>query len=347
MGEATNIEWTRDADGRPGATWNWVTGCTPVSRGCDNCYAQTLAERFRGTPGHYYESGFDVVLRDDKALQPLRWRRPRKIFVNSMSDVFHTDIPRTALVESFAVMALARRHTFQVLTKRHGPMRSTLNSARFWDEVRAALPPTVAKAKAAGVVARDMVADPDAYMDSSGVAILPNLWVGVTVEDQAAAALRVGALVDTPAAVRFLSMEPLLGPVVLPPAAWGTHYGGDPREDTSGIDLVVVGGESGAEARPMHPQWARDLRDQCADHSVPYLFKQWGAWAPATTLAVGDNTEHKSSVRTARGGYLDVAGAWRDTNELTGFVLPPGWELMRRGTKHANGRVLDGVVHDG
>lgn len=132
MSDKTKIEWTRGDDGSPGATWNPVTGCSKVSAGCEHCYAETLAERFRGTPGHYFEHGFDVQLRPEKLEQPLRWRRPRRIFVNSMSDVFHDQVPDEYVAKVFAIMALAPQHTFQVLTKRHARMRSLLSRPEFW-----------------------------------------------------------------------------------------------------------------------------------------------------------------------------------------------------------------------
>lgn len=255
MSDKTKIEWTD-------ATWNPVTGCTQVSPGCDHCYALTLAERFRGTRVHYFEHGFDVQLRPDKLDQPLRWKRPRKVFVNSMSDLFHADIPDGYIAQVFAVMALAPQHTFQVLTKRHGRMRSLLNSPRFMRAV-------AIHSRLRQTCAWEEVPWP-----------LPNVWLGVSVEDQKRAHLRVPALLDTPAAVHFLSCEPLIGPVDLDGAAiaWWARF---PDEPTGGIDWVIVGGESGRGARPMSIDWARSLRDQCAAHGVAFHFKQWGdasAW---------------------------------------------------------------------
>lgn len=189
MSDRSNIEWTD-------ATWNPVTGCTKVSPGCDHCYAETLAERFRDTPGHYYENGFDVQLRPEKLDQPLRWTRPRRIFVNSMSDLFHDQVPDEYIAKVFAVMARAEQHTFQLLTKRHGRMRSLLSDDAF----------------------------PDAVVRELGGGLggwpLPNVWLGVSVENQQWADTRIPALLETPAAVRFLSMEPLLGPVDLDTQPW-------------------------------------------------------------------------------------------------------------------------------
>ena len=235
MSDKSRIEWTD-------ATWNPVTGCTKVSPGCDHCYASTLAERFRGTPGHYFEHGFDVRLRPGKLDQPLRWTRPRRIFVSSMSDLFHADVPDEYIAKVFAVMALAPQHTFQVLTKRHGRMRSLLSSWQFREALRCELGRP------------DLAEWP-----------LPNVWMGVSVENQKCADLRVPALLETPAVVRFLSCEPLLGPVQI-------------GHDLAGIDWVIVGGESGHGARPMHPDWARTIRDDCSHAGAAFHFKQWGEW---------------------------------------------------------------------
>lgn len=214
MSENSKIEWTE-------ATWNPVTGCTKVSPGCAHCYAETFAERFRGVPGHPYESGFDLTLRPERIGQPLLWKRPKLIFVNSMSDLFHDDVPTSFIADVFRTMELASWHTFQILTKR---------------------PERVA-----------------AMSDS-----LPwpgNVWMGVSVENQRWTN-RIDALRATDAQVTFLSCEPLLGPLAL---------------DLKGIDWVIVGGESGHRARPMHVDWARSIRDQCQVQGVPFFFKQWGA----------------------------------------------------------------------
>ena len=214
MSDNSAIEWTE-------ATWNPVTGCNEVSPGCAHCYARTFAERFRGVPGHPYENGFDLTLRPERIDQPLLWRRPRLIFVNSMSDLFHESVPDSFIQSVFDVMRRADWHTFQLLTKR---------SARL--------------AKIA----------PDLPWPN-------NVWVGVSVENQRWVN-RVDDLRRVPAAVRFLSCEPLLGPLSL---------------DLTSIHWVIAGGESGHRARPMRPEWARDVRDQCVSAGVPFFFKQWGA----------------------------------------------------------------------
>lgn len=246
MSDNTGIEWTD-------ATWNPVTGCEKVSPGCDHCYALTLAERFRGAPGHYFEHGFDVQLRPDKLDLPLRWRRPRRIFVNSMSDLFHKDIPDEYIARVFAVMAFAPQHTFQLLTKRHARMRSLLSSPGFEMLLWAAMVDLSAARAKPDVLCIDF--EPVDWP-------LPNVWLGVSVENQQWADTRIPALLATPAAVRFISAEPLLGPVAFP---------------AESLDWVIVGGESGKGARPMHPGWARQIRYQCELVGTPFLFKQWGS----------------------------------------------------------------------
>lgn len=218
MSDHSAIEWTE-------ATWNPVTGCDQVSPGCAHCYAKTFAERFRGVPGHPYERGFDLQLRTERLEQPLEWKRPRVIFVNSMSDLFHEDVPLGYIQRVFDVMRRADWHTFQVLTKR---------------------------ADRAAALAFELVWP-------------ANVWMGVSVENQRWTT-RIDALRAIPAAVRFLSCEPLLGPLSL---------------DLEGIDWVIVGGESGPRARPMRADWAREVREQCAAAGTAFFFKQWGAYDEA------------------------------------------------------------------
>ena len=222
MSNVTTIEWTD-------ATWNPVTGCTKISAGCDHCYAERFSERFRGTLGHPFKTGFDLTLRPERLERPLRWRAPRMIFVNSMSDLFHKDIPKGFIDRVFSTMERASWHTFQVLTKRSSLMRDFLRNR---------------------------------YGAAPGPV---HMWFGVSVED-ATKISRVRHLRDAPAGVRFLSIEPLIGPI-------GTL-------DLSGIDWVIVGGESGPGARPMRPDWVRSIRDQCLDAHVAFFFKQWGGLRP-------------------------------------------------------------------
>lgn len=330
MSNHTTIEWTN-------TTWNPVTGCTKVSPGCDNCYAETIANRFAGGPA--FPKGFEVMVRPDKVNDPLRWRKPRKVFVNSMSDLFHDKVPDEWLADIFAVMATAQRHTFQVLTKRHGRMKSIMSNPEFVEKVKA-------RAIGKGLPVAEWVWP------------LPNVWLGVSVEDQKRADLRIPALLDTPAAVRFLSCEPLLGPVDLNGPAdihghrsrltyWLTgHPGWGSPEITSTvlelhplttgprIDWVIVGGESGRSARPMHPDWVRSLRDQCVDAGVPFFFKQWGEWAPESVCATEKGA--KSAL------YVEYDGATRPAARgARGDAV-----TVQRNGKNNTGRVLDGDVWD-
>lgn len=219
MSSSSKIEWTD-------ATWNPVRGCTKLSPGCKHCYAETFAERFRGVPGHPYEQGFDLRLIPEKLAEPLRWSAPKRVFVNSMSDLFLHDIPTDYIVAVARVMQQAPWHTFQVLTKRSERMRELLQGAlRFAAECE-------------------------------------HIWWGVSVEDRKYGLPRIEHLRETPARTRFLSVEPLLESL------------GEVRLD--GIHWVIVGGESGAGARPLDPAWVTSLRDQCQAARVPFFFKQWG-----------------------------------------------------------------------
>jgi protein gp37 len=244
VADGTHIQWSQ-------ATWNFVTGCTKVSEGCLNCYIERTPP-FRMNGRRFDKPGIggstDVILHEDRLALPNRWRKPRRIFVNSLADLFHEAVPDQLIARAFAVMLANPRHTFQVLTKRHGRMRSALCSARFWRLV----------SDAAGQRFGDDPALP--------AAIPPWIWIGVSVEDQAAANLRIPALLDVPAAVRWLSCEPLLGNVYL-----------DQRW-LPGLSWVVTGGESGPGARPAHPYWFRSLRDQCDRAGIAYFHKQNGLW---------------------------------------------------------------------
>lgn len=214
MADHSAIEWTE-------ATWNPVTGCSKVSPGCKHCYAERLANRLRAMGMHRYRNGFEVTLQEDQLDLPRRWKAPRLIFVNSMSDLFHEKVPTEFIQRVFATMEACPQHTFQVLTKRSRRLRE--------------LGPHLAWCR--------------------------NIWMGVSVEN-ARYLDRIADLQATPAATRFLSLEPLLGP---------------PGElPLDGIHWVIVGGESGPGARPMRPEWARSVRRQCRSAGVPFFFKQWG-----------------------------------------------------------------------
>jgi protein gp37 len=219
MSDRSAIEWTD-------ATWNPVRGCQKVSAGCKNCYAETFAERFRGVPGHPFEQGFDLRLVPERLSVPLRWRTPRRIFVNSMSDLFQDGVPDSFIEDVGRVMHSAHWHVFQVLTKRHDRMYALLRGRLSW------------------------------------MATLPNVWWGVTVEDRSSGLTRLAALRETPGAVRFLSVEPLLEDLG--------------RLDLDHIDWVIVGGESGRGARPIQPDWVRNILASCRAQRVPFFFKQWG-----------------------------------------------------------------------
>lgn len=263
MSGKSAIEWTE-------ATWNPTKGCDRVSAGCDNCYALTMAKRLKamGSPGYQLDGdprtsgpGFLAHESPDDLDWPMRQAKPLLIFVNSMSDLFHASITYEYLAAVFAVMARCPHHVFQVLTKRHARMRSVLADERFADDVFAM----------SGVGRMEWP--------------LPNVWLGVSVESQRWADARIPALLETPAAVRFLSCEPLLGPVDLRNVGHiaGPDSPGFDAVTFGGIDWVIAGGESGPRSRPMHPDWPRALRDQCVAAGVPFLFKQWGEWAPPWT----------------------------------------------------------------
>jgi protein gp37 len=326
VADNTGIEWCD-------ATWNPVTGCTEVSPGCDHCYANTFAERWRGTPGHYFENGFDVQLRPEKLDQPLRWKRPRRIFVNSMSDLFHDSVPDEYIARVFAVMAVCPDHTFQLLTKRHGRMRALL-SGDFRDQVAEEITDMMAAATPPGrywPVTFDRTTTDGFNVWGPSVWPLPNVWLGVSTENQKWADIRVPALLETPAAVRFVSAEPLLGPIDLhtdPIEAESPFWG-------SQLDWVIVGGESGHGARPMHPDWVRGLRDQCEDAGVAFLFKQWGEWRGH--LDGHDYREPHAWVNVADGRVADEDTAISDGGDWTGV-----WRFGKK----AAGREVDGRTWD-
>lgn len=318
MADRTAIEWTD-------ATWNPVTGCTKVSPGCDHCYAETIAHRFAGTKA--YPDGFDVTLRPERLDQPLRWQRPRLVFVNSMSDLFHKDIPDEYIAKVFAVMALAPQHTFQVLTKRHGRMRSLLSSGLFqrWVEEEAS-------SRAGRIVNARWP--------------LPNVWLGVSVEDQQRADLRIPALLDTPAAVRFLSCEPLLGPVDLRQALAKYRPGDEHPWDNDELKArdilhwVIAGGESGPAARPMHPDWARSLRDQSQTADIAFHFKQWGEYVPY-------HREHDPWAWTEPAGWISAEpGALVSESKAEADDSGAHYTAVWRVGKKSAGRELDGRTWD-
>jgi protein gp37 len=359
MADGTSIEWTD-------ATWNPVTGCSVVSPGCTNCYAMKLAgTRLRHTPSRQgltidTKAGpvwnGEVRLNEQWLDQPLRWKRPRRIFVCAHGDLFAEKVRDEWIDRVFAVMALAPQHTFQVLTKRAKRMReyaTLIDNEPVRDTVR-----------------RIVAAWPgNAPIPAAITFPLPNVWLGVSAEDQARADERVPDLLATPAAIRFISAEPLLGPIDFHeyllgfaaghPASCicGHGHGFDrcpnygkvaPRchkcgcqqfhkaPGSDGLHWVIVGGESGAAARPMHPAWARSIRDQCAGAGVAFFFKQWGGWKIHHAHAGGDLG---GDIRADRVRFV------QPNREPDGHFRK-GDLMMERVGKKVAGRLLDGIEHN-
>lgn len=355
MADNSHIEWTE-------ATWNPLLGCMKVSAGCQHCYAINQVHRMTGNPNPKIRGATEGLTRSlpdgslnwtgkvrtlpERLDQPLRWSRPRRIFVNSLSDLFHEDVPDVFINQVFAIMRLCPQHTFQVLTKR--PKRAFEWATREGVQDRVALWATVK--------ARRFV--------STLPWPLPNVWLGTSVEDQPAADERTPWLLRTPAAVRWLSCEPLLGPVNLTrlhheglvnvDALHGRHgvlrpLGGANER----IDWVVAGGESGPKARPMHPDWVRDIRDQCQVAGVAFFFKQWGEWIPTGERDSWSAAKHRIPGKPERWVHytpnatsqtpIIVPRAHPDSDGRAHYHQQP----MQRVGKKAAGRVLDGVTHDG
>jgi protein gp37 len=237
MADNSAIEWTE-------ATWNPVTGCDRISPGCAHCYARTFAERWRGVPGHAYEQGFDMRLWPERIDQPLKWKRPRQIFVNSMSDLFHPEVPDEFIAEVFATMVEADWHVFQILTKR--PERLL--------ELADELPWP------------------------------PHIWMGVSIENRRFVH-RADVLREVPAAIRFISAEPLLGPLE--------------GLDLTDIHWLIAGGESGASHRPIREEWVLGLRDRCAEEDVAFFFKQWGGFRPKSNGRLLEGREWNAMPRAS------------------------------------------------
>lgn len=288
MAKKSHINWT---DG----TWNIITGCIPISPGCANCYASQLAgTRLKNHPsrigltkevnGRHVWTG-EVRFNREWLNQPLRWKKPQKIFVCAHGDLFHENVSDEWLNDIFEVMAYAQQHTFQILTKRPDRMSVYLSDLPM---------------------------------------ILPNVWIGVTVENQKTADERIPVLLDTPATKHYLSMEPLLESINI--SRW--------LRNQPGIDWIIVGGESGPNARPMHPNWVRSLRNQCIDACVPFFFKQWGEWLPARKDKYG-NVEFCDQNSIPHDGFLKCRVTSLD-DKFTAF---------RFGKKVA-GRQLDGKTWD-
>jgi len=314
MSGRTKIEW---AD----AVWNPVTGCTKVSEACCNCYAERQAKRFAGRAGYPAKHPFAVTLRPDRLNEPLRWRKPRRIFVCSMGDLFHPDVPEEFVDQVWGAMILAPWHQFLVLTKRperaesyltrqfkRGSVSGRLCAFYFGTLGRSSVWPLTAERAAAA--ARWPV---------------PNVWLGTSVEDQATADERIPHLLRCPAVLRFVSYEPALGPV-----DFGDNLvyicGPTCTEAGFGINWVIAAGESGPKARPAHPDWFRSVRGQCQAAGVPFFFKQWGEWV----------------VPNATVREMDFVPKFKTGREQ---LFEDGPIAMRVGKKAA-GRRLDGVEHN-
>lgn len=346
MADNTHIEWTD-------ATWNPITGCSVVSPGCTNCYAMKLAgtrlqhepsrkgltKPGKGGPVWTGEVRFNEQWLD----QPLRWKKPRKIFVCAHGDLFAENVPDAWIDQVFAVMALSPQHTFQVLTKRAKRMREYLAEPE-----RAHI---VARRLLKMWVVDNAIPNPKRNITDETLRLdmdqpddhpmikpwpLPNVWLGVSVEDQARANERIPDLLATPAAVRWISAEPLLGPINLRririapdhhtiiDSLDGYAIADSSTRERASLDWVVVGGESGPGARPMHPDWARSIRDQCAEAGVAFHFKQWGEFYPEDQpVACGHEDHDPDRVDTSTG------------------------EMMFRVGKARAGRLLDSIEHNG
>jgi len=313
----SKIEWTEK-------TWNPITGCTKCSPGCLNCYAERMTKRHQHNPKMpKYQAGFDkVVCHEPELSRPYSWRKPRMVFVNSMSDTFHPDVDRFFQHNLFDTMTKCPQHTFQVLTKRPKDMLHFADNR--WAFIRKEWP--------------------------------DNVWSGLTVCNQAEADEKIPYLLQVPAKVRFLSVEPMRGPVDISPyfpeydyrpthkfyqafeKMQGIKSDGKPILIKHGIDWVIVGGESGPGARPMHPDWVRSIRDQCVDAGVPFFFKQVGEWAWASSVAGGPITH----------AVCKHGKAAKFSKEEMIFACPEctQWEGLRKIGKKKAGRLLDGRVLD-
>ncbi|MDF1734967.1 MAG: phage Gp37/Gp68 family protein [Minwuia sp.] len=334
----TSISWT-------GETWNPIVGCSIVSPGCTNCYAMRMAHRLGAMPKvpHYHGltrkvngnpvwTGRIAAAPDRTWQEPLRRRKPTTYFVNSMGDLFHDQVPTKQIDQVFAIMAASPQHTFQILTKRPDRMRAYMADAEA--RIQGRLRCVDRFIATGGEHGRGFDAWP-----------LPNVWLGVSVENQAAADSRIPPLLATPAAIRFISAEPLLGPVDLTALQHDGLFEVNAMSGTNGVyrphgglcarlDWVICGGESGPGARPMHPDWARSLRDQCAAADVPFHFKQWGAWRPTDRW---------------HPGYIQSMTAIDPEGGAVPIDVNPddiGGQRFLFSNKKDTGRLLDGVEHD-
>lgn len=359
MSGKTKIEWTD-------RSWNPVRGCSRVSAGCENCYAERVAHRFNGL-GQPYEGltrmvngrptwNGKITLAEHLLAAPLKWRKPSRIFVNSMSDLFHSGVPDGYIHRVFAIMALCPQHQFQVLTKRPERMKKLLSRHDaplfIWREMNS-------------IMNAPQITALTGWHSAAGMKWpLPNVWMGVSVEDQATAEQRIPHLLETPADVRWVSAEPLLGPVDLESVCvrrdksgeeyqnclsleeWSDFPSSEQVRNSVGggalIDWVVAGGESGPGSRPAHPDWFRSLRDQCARSGTRFFFKQQGDWS------WGDFIPKPNSAPPHKCGWVKHDGRWTtfDAADAIDFCEAPGRAHVINVGKSRAGRLLDGREHN-
>lgn len=324
----TKIEWTH-IPGYKGETWNPITGCVKISPGCANCYAETMLMRFhRSGP---FLPGNVIQRHDDRLGIPFKWKAPRAVFINSVSDTFHEDVPDSFLVKMYAVMALTPQHIYQVLTKRPDRVPGLRNPGWLWGEV--------IKTEADQIRRLNPGLNLPEY---DGTWPLPNVWLGTSAENQYWANDRVPKLLQCPAVVHFVSCEPLLSHIDLHALKQpsgdvidGFYGWREPKtlERVYGLDQVIVGGESGnsKKIRPMHSEWARHLRDQTKLSNKAFFFKQWGSYRPAT---VDDVASHPDKIR-----FINLDPHKRHDGR---YQLEDTDIVMIKGSKGCNGHVLDG-----
>lgn len=298
----SKIEWTNE-------TWNPITGCTKISPGCQNCYAEKMAKRLKGRFGYPETDPFSVTYHYDVLKKPFAWKKPRMVFVCSMGDLFHEEVSYDMAHAVFSAMEALPQHTFQILTKRPERMK------KFWD----------IKSTQWG----------EQWKPTD------NIWIGVSAENQEQANKRIPILLQIPAAIRFVSCEPLLSKVDLKHAF--SPLPGEMSEGQRGLDWVIAGGESGHNARPMHPDWVRSLRDQCQDACVPFFFKQWGEWQEGSNFS-----DHKYQSRhitmLSNGDYADDFSP--EVGDMINKYSTNEWNKLNAYTmakvgKKRSGRLLD------
>lgn len=340
MGDKTGISWTQthnpDGTVTPGASWNPVSGCTKLTAECKHCYVERDWHRLTHLPAYQGRKFTDIACHEDRLDQPLRWQRARRIFVCSTADLFHDDVPDAFLDRIFGVISLCPQHTFLVLTKRADRMQRYLSAPGRRESIAKAADGFPARhpvdwVRADGSESFERGGDPNEETEWLPRWPLPNVHVGVTAGTQETADKRLPLLMKTPAAKRWVSMEPLLEPVDL---RFSESCG-------QGLDWVVVGGESGSrnKARPMHPQWAKDIRDQCADTGVLFYFKQQGEW-----IAGQDATNDQITDPKALGCWVNIHdGKTHDGNSHD--VFRDGDRNMLYVGRKAAGEMLDGREH--